>query len=121
MMPDSCPLNLLHLSISFPCCQLHTFTPQYRQNTRKLVFHYAFQQAHESQSHSPGSLYLLFLMQSVKIPEEQHMTLEGEFLEDGEQKASAGQYILDAKNRLRGMESPLNTEYRREDLFWTAL
>lgn len=83
-----CPLNLLRLSISSPCCQLHTFTPQYRQSTRKLGFHYEFQQAHESQSHSLGSLYLLFLMQSVKIPEEQHMTLGGKFLGDDEQKAS---------------------------------
>lgn len=106
----TCPLNLLHLSISSPCWQLHTFTPQYRQSTRKLVFHYEFQQANESQSHSPGSVYLLFLMQSVKIPEEQHMTLRGKFLGDDEQKAS---------DTLANILWMLKTELEGCSLLWT--
>lgn len=104
------PSNLLRLSISFPCCQLHTFTPQYRQSTRKLVFHYEFQQPHESQSHSLGSVYLLFLMQSVKIPEEQHMTLGGKFLGDDEQKAS---------DTLANTLWMLKTELEGCSLLWT--
>lgn len=51
------------------------------------------------------------------------MTLGREFLGDDEQKASdtLANIFLDAKNRVRGMQSPLNTDYRREDLFWTAV
>lgn len=80
MMPNFWPIEYTEYIASWDFFSLlstpHLWTLWYRVQ-EKLGFHYEFQQAPERKSRSLGSVYLLFLMLSVKNSEEQHMTLGG--------------------------------------------